>query len=69
VGQSLPLWVREAAQFEPEGDHIICRWHGTEWIMSPAVAHMVAANLGRALQQFHTGQSRKDAIVPFKELG
>jgi hypothetical protein len=56
VERGLPLWVREAAEFEPEGDHIICRWCDSEWVMSPAVAHTVAANLGRALASWKGAQ-------------
>jgi hypothetical protein len=63
MGQQLPLWVREAAEFEPEGDHIICRWHGTEWIMSPAVAQAVHAGLGKALAQWQTDQLDRSVVA------
>jgi hypothetical protein len=56
MGQKLPLWVREAAEFEPEGDHIICRWADTEWIMSQAVARQVAASLSEALAKWQVAQ-------------
>jgi hypothetical protein len=54
MGQA--LWVREAAEFEPEGEHIVCRWHGTEWIMSQAVARKVAASLSEALAKWQVDQ-------------
>jgi hypothetical protein len=57
------LWVREAAEFEPEGEHVICRWHGTEWIMSFAVAQKVSARLNRALDHAHERQTA--AILRF----
>jgi hypothetical protein len=57
------LWVREAAEFEPEGDHIICRWDGAEWIMSVAVAQNVAAKLSRALDIAH--ERRNGSVVRF----
>jgi hypothetical protein len=55
MGQA--LWVREAAEFEPEGDNIICRWGEVEWVLSPAVAHMVASRLNRALAEHHAAQT------------
>jgi hypothetical protein len=59
----LPLWVRDAAEFEPEGDHIICRWCGSEWVMSFATAQLLSKRLGTALQDWRVEQSGKIATL------
>ncbi len=65
MGQKDALWVREAAEFEVDGDTIICRWGETEWVMSPAVAQMVEARLARANAAWRAGQKGRGA-VPIK---
>lgn len=70
MGQKLdtpPYYVREAGEFEPEGDHIICRWNGTEWAMSPAVAQLVSANLQRALVEWQKGSLARVLEFPPRE--
>jgi len=66
MGRELPLWVREAAEFEPDGDTIICRWCGTEWVMSPHIAQMVEARLKRANAAWRSAQ--KDRVVPLRKV-
>jgi hypothetical protein len=64
MGQRLPVFVREPADYEPEGDHILCRWGEEEWIMSPSVAQQNANRLNRALSEWH---SQKDVVVSMSE--
>jgi hypothetical protein len=61
MGSRSPYWVREreAADFIPEGDHIVCRWGDTEWVFSPAVAQIISVRLREALAKWQVGQLDK----------
>ena len=67
MGQRLPLWVREPAEFEPEGDHILCRWADVELVLSPAVAQRVYGRLGTALVALAKQEAQTADIIAFTD--
>jgi hypothetical protein len=63
MGHELPRWVREAAEFEPDGDTIVCRWGDTEWVMSPAVSMEVELRIARANAEWRHAQRGRNVAA------